>query len=239
LLLHRLGEVLRASAQSFECAALRVDRAIRVASSELAFCLAHGIAGAAELIHLALPLLTLAEALLAQLLHQLLELIAQRLSRAARPSGRPAGLADLVGPAGRAVRAGDRAAGPGPAGMCDRAIAAACGSCRRARRARTSCRRRRRLPSAARDGPSAGSPASVGGPAACGARHPWRRSAPSVRADRSCCADPVPGPTPTSQENLCTMVSRSSVMSFPFDGRFRDSPSQGDNNIRVHVTKRL
>src|SRR5205823_4567416 len=118
LLLHRLGEVLRAPAQSFERAALRVDRA---------------------------------------------------------------------------VRAGGRAAGPGPAGTCDRAIAAACGSCRRARRAPTSCRRRRRLPSAARDGPSAGSPASVGGPAASGARHPWRRSAPSVRAYRSCCADPADG----------------------------------------------
>src|SRR4029077_12856925 len=77
--LHRLGEVLRASAQSFECAALGIDRAIRIAFSELAFCLAHGIAGAPELIHLALPLLTLAEALLAQLLHQFLELIAQRL----------------------------------------------------------------------------------------------------------------------------------------------------------------
>src|SRR5205823_9064065 len=77
LLLHRLGEVLRASAQSFERAALRVDRAVRVAFSQLAFRLAHGVAGATELIHLALPLLALAEALLAQLLHQLLKLIAQ------------------------------------------------------------------------------------------------------------------------------------------------------------------
>src|SRR5262249_8907544 len=77
LLLHRLGEVLRAPAQSFERAALGIDRAVRVAFSELAFRLAHGVAGAAELIHLALPLLTLAEALLAQLLHQFLELIAQ------------------------------------------------------------------------------------------------------------------------------------------------------------------
>src|SRR5215831_387121 len=79
LLLHRLGEVLRAPAQSFERAALRVDRAVRVAFSKLAFCIAHGVTGAAELIHLALPLLALAQALLAQLLHQLLELIAQRL----------------------------------------------------------------------------------------------------------------------------------------------------------------
>src|SRR2546430_9430608 len=79
LLLHRLGEVLRASAQSFEGAALRIDRAVRVAFSELAFRIAHGVAGAAELIHFALPLLALAEPLLAQLLHQLLELIAQRL----------------------------------------------------------------------------------------------------------------------------------------------------------------
>src|SRR5262249_4180946 len=79
LLLHRLGEVLRAAAQSFERAALGIDRTVRVAFSELTFRLAHGIAGAAELIHLALPLLALAEALLAQLLHQFLELIAQRL----------------------------------------------------------------------------------------------------------------------------------------------------------------
>src|SRR5215472_6328765 len=95
----------------------------------------------------------------------------------------PAGLAALVGPADRAAHVGDRAAGLGPAGTCDRAIAAACGS----------CRRRRRHPSAARDGPSAGFPASVGGPAASGARHPWSRSAPSVRAYRSCCADPAGG----------------------------------------------
>src|SRR5215813_14996432 len=77
LLLHRLGEVLRAPAQSFECAALGIDRAVCVAFAELAFRLAHRVAGATELIHLALPLLALAEALLAQLLHQLLELIAQ------------------------------------------------------------------------------------------------------------------------------------------------------------------
>src|SRR5262249_26862128 len=77
LLLHRLGEVLRAPAQSFERATLGIDRAVRVAFSELTFRLAHCVAGTAELIHLALPLLALAEALLAQLLHQFLELIAQ------------------------------------------------------------------------------------------------------------------------------------------------------------------
>src|SRR5262245_21268010 len=77
LLLHRLGEVLRAAAQSFERAALGIDRAVGVAFSKLTFRLPHGVAGAAELIHLALPLLALAEALLAQLLHQFLELIAQ------------------------------------------------------------------------------------------------------------------------------------------------------------------
>src|SRR5262249_27730725 len=77
LLLHRLGEVLRAAAQSFERAALGIDRTARVAFSKLTFRLAHGVAGAAELIHLALPLLALTEALLAQLLHQFLELIAQ------------------------------------------------------------------------------------------------------------------------------------------------------------------
>src|SRR5262245_31111459 len=79
LLLHGLGEVLRAPAQSFERPALGIDRAVRIAFSELTFRLAHGFAGAAELIHLALPLLALAKALLAQLLHQFLELIAQRL----------------------------------------------------------------------------------------------------------------------------------------------------------------
>src|SRR4029453_434997 len=79
LLPPRAGEGLRAPAQSFERAALRVDRAVRVAFSELAFRIAHGVAGAAELTHFALPLLALAEPLLAQLLHQLLELIAQRL----------------------------------------------------------------------------------------------------------------------------------------------------------------
>src|SRR5262249_54351597 len=76
LLLHRLGQVLRAAAQSFERAALGIDRAVRVTFSKLTFRLAHGVAGAAELIHLALPLLALAEALLAQLLHHLLELLA-------------------------------------------------------------------------------------------------------------------------------------------------------------------
>src|SRR5262249_37629219 len=79
LLLHRLCEILRAAPQRLERAALRVDGAVGIALAELAFGIAHGLAGAAELIHLALPLLALAEALLAQLLHQLLELIAQRL----------------------------------------------------------------------------------------------------------------------------------------------------------------
>src|SRR5215469_10279216 len=77
LLLHRLGEVLRAAAQSFERAALGIDRTVRVAFSKLTFRVTHGFAGTAELIHLALPLLALAEALLAQFLHQFLELIAQ------------------------------------------------------------------------------------------------------------------------------------------------------------------
>src|SRR5262249_27024625 len=45
----RLGEVLRAAAQSFERPALEIDRAVRVAFSELTFRLAHGVAGAAEL----------------------------------------------------------------------------------------------------------------------------------------------------------------------------------------------
>src|SRR2546426_1039596 len=57
--------------------AIRPECAVRVAFSKLTLRLSHGVAGAAELIHLALPLLALAEALLAQLLHQFLELIAQ------------------------------------------------------------------------------------------------------------------------------------------------------------------
>ena len=59
-------------------AALRIDGPVRIAVSKLAFRVAHGLASATELVHLALPLLRtlLAEALLAQLLHQLVELIA-------------------------------------------------------------------------------------------------------------------------------------------------------------------
>src|SRR5712692_9346731 len=79
LLLHRLREVLRPAPQRLERAALRVDGAVGVALADLALGLAHGFARRAELIHLALPLLPLAEALLAQLLHQLVEPIAQRL----------------------------------------------------------------------------------------------------------------------------------------------------------------
>src|SRR5262249_22666986 len=123
LLLHRLGEVLRAAAQSFERAALGIDRAVRVAFSQLTFRLAHGVAGAAELIHLALPLLALAEALLAQLLQQFLELIAQCLLILAQLTHLIALLAllPLLAPADRAAHVGDRAAGLGPAGTCDRA----------------------------------------------------------------------------------------------------------------------
>src|SRR6185503_10414585 len=69
----------RATAQGFERAALRIDGAVCVALAELALGIAHGFARAAELIHLALTLLALAEALLAQLFHQLLELVAQTL----------------------------------------------------------------------------------------------------------------------------------------------------------------
>src|SRR6516162_3379063 len=98
LLLHRLGEVLRAPAQSFERAALGIDRAVRVAFSKLTFRLPHGVAGAAELIHLALPLLALAEALLAQLLHQFLELIAQCLLILAQLTHSGAGARHLFEP---------------------------------------------------------------------------------------------------------------------------------------------
>src|SRR6476646_326294 len=72
LLLHRLGKVLCAPAQGFERAALRIDGAVCVALAELALGVAHGFARAAELIHFALTLLALAEALLAQLFHPLL-----------------------------------------------------------------------------------------------------------------------------------------------------------------------
>src|SRR5204862_7058052 len=67
---------------------LRVDRAVRIAFAELTFGVAHGFAGAAELIRLALSRLTLlpllaglvlAEPFLAHLLEQLAEAIAQRL----------------------------------------------------------------------------------------------------------------------------------------------------------------
>ena len=52
LLLHRLGEVLRAAAQSFERAALGIDRPVRVAFSKLTFRLAlfgaHPVAAASQ-----------------------------------------------------------------------------------------------------------------------------------------------------------------------------------------------
>src|SRR5579884_1767329 len=59
LLLHGLRQRLRALAQLFERAALGVDRTFGVVVAEIAFGLAHGVAGAAELVHLALTLLAL------------------------------------------------------------------------------------------------------------------------------------------------------------------------------------
>src|SRR5262249_49294757 len=53
LLLHRLGEILRTAAQRLKRAALRIDRAVGVALAELALRIAHRLAGAAELVHLA------------------------------------------------------------------------------------------------------------------------------------------------------------------------------------------
>ena len=47
-LLHLLREVLRAAAQRFERAALRVDRAVGIALAELAFGVAHRAVGLAE-----------------------------------------------------------------------------------------------------------------------------------------------------------------------------------------------
>src|SRR5438270_10980113 len=71
--------MLSAPSQGFERAALGVDGAIGIALAELAFGIAHGFAGTAKLVHLALPLLALPEPAFAQLFHQFLELIAQGL----------------------------------------------------------------------------------------------------------------------------------------------------------------
>src|SRR5262249_38879711 len=98
LLLHHLGEALRALAHGVERATLRIDGAVRIAFAQRAFGFAHGLAGAAELVHLALALalllalltlprlllsllalLVLAEPALAQLLQKLLQLLLQRL----------------------------------------------------------------------------------------------------------------------------------------------------------------
>src|SRR5262249_58278347 len=88
-LLHLLGHALRALAQGFERAALRIDRAIGVLLAERAFGIAHGLLGPTERVVDALALLALLTLALlpllselaapAQLLEQLLELSAQRL----------------------------------------------------------------------------------------------------------------------------------------------------------------
>src|SRR5262249_46083798 len=78
LLLQRLRQALRALAQRLERAALRVDRAVGIALAERAFRLAHRLAGAAELIELALPGLTRhGETALLPLLQQFLGLLLQ------------------------------------------------------------------------------------------------------------------------------------------------------------------
>src|SRR5262245_108670 len=60
LLLHHLRQPLRALAHGVERAALGIDGALGIAVAERAFGVAHGLAGAAELVHLALAgLLTL------------------------------------------------------------------------------------------------------------------------------------------------------------------------------------
>src|SRR6516165_4824524 len=93
LLLHRLRQTLRALAQGIERAALRFHGAVGIALAEIAGGVAHGVAGAAELIELilalclalartALPLLVLvvlAEAAALSILQQFVEPIAQRL----------------------------------------------------------------------------------------------------------------------------------------------------------------
>ena len=87
LLLHHLREILRATAQRFERAALPVNSTICIALAERAFGVTHGVAGAAERIELAttlplalLALLTLlAETTLLEFFQQLLQLVAERL----------------------------------------------------------------------------------------------------------------------------------------------------------------
>jgi hypothetical protein len=80
-LLHGLRHALRAAAQGLERAPLRIDRTVGIAVAELALGVAHGLAGAAELIHALTTLLTfallLAEPALAQLFEQFLQLLAQ------------------------------------------------------------------------------------------------------------------------------------------------------------------
>src|SRR5215470_11923477 len=56
LLLHHLGEALRALAHGIERTPLGIHRAVRIAFAQRAFGVAHGFAGATELIHLALAL---------------------------------------------------------------------------------------------------------------------------------------------------------------------------------------
>src|SRR5262249_27866665 len=84
LLLHRLRHALRAFAHGLERATLRIDGAVGITLAERTLRVAHCLAGATELIALALlvTLLTLAwlrEALLFQFLQELVELLTQRL----------------------------------------------------------------------------------------------------------------------------------------------------------------
>src|SRR5579862_4627118 len=86
LLLHRLRQRLRPLTQSIERAPLGVDGVVGIAVAKIAFGIAHGLAGTAELVGavLALPLailalLVLAQAVVLQLLEQFVEAIAQRL----------------------------------------------------------------------------------------------------------------------------------------------------------------
>ena len=89
LLLHRLRQALRTLAQCLERAPLRIDRAVGVAFAEAALGLAHGVAGTAEVVDVALALalallarLTLlvrAETAVLELFEQLVQPVAQRL----------------------------------------------------------------------------------------------------------------------------------------------------------------
>ena len=132
LLLHRLRQTLRTLAQSLERAPLQIDRAVGVAFAEAALGLAHGFAGAAEVVDVALALalallarlalLVRGHAAVFQVVEQLVQPVAQRLlalpqvAEGVPPAAGPVGLAALAGPSAQACLAARvrRRAGAGP-----------------------------------------------------------------------------------------------------------------------------